>query len=191
MESKNIFEMLPEQDSSEDEQKQKEKQKQKKQKERQDFQEKKKFAETQQKTIKGDAKKPAGYKSDQQKKQEKKISSDPHPLDRRSGTGRGKELKKQGGGAGNWGNTKDMVEEDKYVRKDETEQVESEEAKEEEKEALTLDDYMSKYKVEEKEEEKKKDIDLTQFIKEGCLVCLLYTSPSPRDRQKSRMPSSA
>ena len=25
----------------------------------------------------------------------------------------------------------------------------------------------------------------------GLLVCLLYTSPSPRDRQKSRMPSSA
>ena len=25
----------------------------------------------------------------------------------------------------------------------------------------------------------------------GCSVCLLYTSPSPRDRQKSRMPSSA
>ena len=24
-----------------------------------------------------------------------------------------------------------------------------------------------------------------------CLDCLLYTSPSPRDRQKSRMPSSA
>ena len=24
-----------------------------------------------------------------------------------------------------------------------------------------------------------------------CMVCLLYTSPSPRDRQKSRMPSSA
>ena len=24
-----------------------------------------------------------------------------------------------------------------------------------------------------------------------CDVCLLYTSPSPRDRQKSRMPSSA
>ena len=24
-----------------------------------------------------------------------------------------------------------------------------------------------------------------------CRVCLLYTSPSPRDRQKSRMPSSA
>ena len=26
---------------------------------------------------------------------------------------------------------------------------------------------------------------------EGDQVCLLYTSPSPRDRQKSRMPSSA
>ena len=26
---------------------------------------------------------------------------------------------------------------------------------------------------------------------EGANTCLLYTSPSPRDRQKSRMPSSA
>ena len=26
---------------------------------------------------------------------------------------------------------------------------------------------------------------------EGVNICLLYTSPSPRDRQKSRMPSSA
>ena len=25
----------------------------------------------------------------------------------------------------------------------------------------------------------------------GYMICLLYTSPSPRDRQKSRMPSSA
>ena len=31
--------------------------------------------------------------------------------------------------------------------------------------------------------------DLTNSIKER--GCLLYTSPSPRDRQKSRMPSSA
>ena len=28
-------------------------------------------------------------------------------------------------------------------------------------------------------------------IKQMLLDCLLYTSPSPRDRQKSRMPSSA
>ena len=36
---------------------------------------------------------------------------------------------------------------------------------------------------------------LTLFAAQGCKapkqVCLLYTSPSPRDRQKSRMPSSA
>ena len=29
------------------------------------------------------------------------------------------------------------------------------------------------------------------FANAGANVCLLYTSPSPRDRQKSRMPSSA
>ena len=28
-------------------------------------------------------------------------------------------------------------------------------------------------------------------MKPGYYICLLYTSPSPRDRQKSRMPSSA
>ena len=35
----------------------------------------------------------------------------------------------------------------------------------------------------------------TNFVKVrlggACSTCLLYTSPSPRDRQKSRMPSSA
>jgi hypothetical protein len=29
------------------------------------------------------------------------------------------------------------------------------------------------------------------FDVESLILCLLYTSPSPRDRQKSRMPSSA
>ena len=29
------------------------------------------------------------------------------------------------------------------------------------------------------------------FYAATCLVCLLYTSPSPRDRTRSRMPSSA
>ena len=32
---------------------------------------------------------------------------------------------------------------------------------------------------------------LPQFLYEYNQGCLLYTSPSPRDRQKSRMPSSA
>ena len=33
--------------------------------------------------------------------------------------------------------------------------------------------------------------DLAMLMVESCRSCLLYTSPSPRDRQKSRMPSSA
>ena len=33
--------------------------------------------------------------------------------------------------------------------------------------------------------------DKYQFESDPKLLCLLYTSPSPRDRQKSRMPSSA
>ena len=32
---------------------------------------------------------------------------------------------------------------------------------------------------------------VTGKVKPGSKACLLYTSPSPRDRQKSRMPSSA
>ena len=32
---------------------------------------------------------------------------------------------------------------------------------------------------------------LSLFTSPDTLICLLYTSPSPRDRQKSRMPSSA
>ena len=34
------------------------------------------------------------------------------------------------------------------------------------------------------------DMLLVEYVKQG-IPCLLYTSPSPRDRQKSRMPSSA
>ena len=33
--------------------------------------------------------------------------------------------------------------------------------------------------------------DMEQEFAESGITCLLYTSPSPRDRQKSRMPSSA
>ena len=35
------------------------------------------------------------------------------------------------------------------------------------------------------------DTTLTEFDRQTAKGCLLYTSPSPRDRQKSRMPSSA
>ena len=33
--------------------------------------------------------------------------------------------------------------------------------------------------------------EFTRFVNTASESCLLYTSPSPRDRQKSRMPSSA
>ena len=35
------------------------------------------------------------------------------------------------------------------------------------------------------------ELDGEAFSQDECDTCLLYTSPSPRDRQKSRMPSSA
>ena len=34
-------------------------------------------------------------------------------------------------------------------------------------------------------------IPLITFLRPGIITCLLYTSPSPRDRTRSRMPSSA
>ena len=34
-------------------------------------------------------------------------------------------------------------------------------------------------------------IQASRPLRDGVIACLLYTSPSPRDRQKSRMPSSA
>ena len=37
--------------------------------------------------------------------------------------------------------------------------------------------------------EKEAELDRNAFLQ--LFTCLLYTSPSPRDRQKSRMPSSA
>ena len=35
------------------------------------------------------------------------------------------------------------------------------------------------------------DFSLVRDLDPETMICLLYTSPSPRDRQKSRMPSSA
>ena len=43
----------------------------------------------------------------------------------------------------------------------------------------------------EKKEEEKKEEEEGKKKKEEEKDCLLYTSPSPRDRHRSRMPSSA
>ena len=72
-----------------------------------------------------------------------------------------------------------------------------------------VSDYISQIKIENKKyvgvcrsEKKNCDINikldiskdngkLKELIAEKSIVCLLYTSPSPRDRTRSRMPSSA
>ena len=54
-------------------------------------------------------------------------------------------------------------------------------------------------KIKELAEDKEEQMEIfSTFVRLGILIwsggiltCLLYTSPSPRDRQKSRMPSSA
>ena len=45
--------------------------------------------------------------------------------------------------------------------------------------------------IRECEREKRFDKEFVEPARSVYITCLLYTSPSPRDRQKSRMPSSA
>ncbi|CAK71150.1 unnamed protein product (macronuclear) [Paramecium tetraurelia] len=52
----------------------------------------------------------------------KGISSDPHPKDRESGTGRGKEMRKNGTGKNNWGTYQDDMK-DYGVDEDEQEDI--------------------------------------------------------------------
>lgn len=83
----------------------------------------------------------------------KGVPAEPHPLDRRSGTGIGKESKKGGAGSRNWGSEKDEVKnvlEDKYeVKEKEPENKESElpevkeEPKPDEPQYMTIEDYYS------------------------------------------------
>lgn len=102
--------------------------------------------------------------------QGKARQEDSHPYDRRPGTGRGREFRKDGAGRGNWGNEK------KFYKKDEEEEPknEGEEEKEEgegateepakeekaepeppressqdreEKKGMTLEDYMATRKM--------------------------------------------
>ena len=40
-------------------------------------------------------------------KKDKKVTSEPHPQDKHSGTGRGKEMRKGGAGKANWGTMED------------------------------------------------------------------------------------
>ena len=51
--------------------------------------------------------------------------------------------------------------------------------------------YLGRWKIKKDAEEAKLDGPWVRPVASYCTHCLLYTSPSPRDRQKSRMPSSA
>ena len=47
-------------------------------------------------------------------------------------------------------------------------------------------------KIKELAEDKEEQMEIfSTFVRLGILICLLYTSPSPRDKRLSRMPSSA
>ena len=54
---------------------------------------------------------------------------------------------------------------------------------------LCAKDLCKTYVIDKRQNNVLKNVNLE--VNEGEMVCLLYTSPSPRDRQKSRMPSSA
>eukprot|EP00828_Plagiopyla_frontata_P048725 TRINITY_DN944_c0_g1_i6.p1 TRINITY_DN944_c0_g1~~TRINITY_DN944_c0_g1_i6.p1 ORF type:complete len:438 (-),score=119.70 TRINITY_DN944_c0_g1_i6:72-1226(-) len=182
--NQNIFEMLSDNEDSENEEKIAKEKELKKQKAKQQKEEKLLIAKNAEKIGKPEAQHQDHPKG---KPVSKKVTEEPHPLDRRSGTGRGQELKKRGGGAGNWGNYKDELKvqgQIEYVPKQEQQQEQKEqkeiEPKEEqkiEKVELTLDDYKKKYQMEEqaaqeKKEKEKKEIDISQFKKEGCTLVI-------------------
>lgn len=80
-------------------------------------------------------------------------------FERRSGTGRGKETSKQGGGARNWGNQSDKTElvaeaevQEKTVSDEEVAVVVEEVVEEEEEVQFSLDEYLAKKKAERKGE---------------------------------------
>ena len=55
-----------------------------------------------------------------------------------------------------------------------------------------MDHYLrNKEKIKQKARERYREQKRNELYEKKANACLLYTSPSPRDRQKSRMPSSA
>jgi len=119
-------------------------------------------------------------KEHQQKEEEKTHEKQERPahrqFDRRSGTGRGKEVKKSGGGRGNWGTEDD-------VQKSITDQTETE-TKEEttttqvEVKVETTEAQPSEQKEEVKEEEEDNTKTLDEFL--GGIKKPVFSLPPPR-----------
>ena len=56
---------------------------------------------------------------------------------------------------------------------------------------MNIIEFRDFYRSELKKTNKESDYIFKILLKELCNICLLYTSPSPRDVEESRMPSSA
>ena len=55
----------------------------------------------------------------------------------------------------------------------------------------TVNDYHKQVIIIEPISNENKDLNIDKFFSNDLFLCLLYTSPSPRDKRQSRMPSSA
>eukprot|EP00828_Plagiopyla_frontata_P030356 TRINITY_DN3952_c0_g2_i18.p2 TRINITY_DN3952_c0_g2~~TRINITY_DN3952_c0_g2_i18.p2 ORF type:complete len:204 (-),score=71.68 TRINITY_DN3952_c0_g2_i18:66-677(-) len=118
-----------------------------------------------------------GGNKQKQPQKPKGVSAEPHPLDRRSGTGMGKEPKKQGGGGGNWGSYKDELKmQDSADKHDLFKDSPKKDEKYEEKQAKTFDEYQNEQQwvvvggkgqgQESKEEQMKKVLEIEKMAKE-------------------------
>jgi hypothetical protein len=82
------------------------------------------------------------YKHPKESKPDRKVSSEPHPKDRQSGTGRGREMRKGGQGKANWGTYKDDLKENN----DNEENPANVEEEEEVDDSVTLSELMNQRK---------------------------------------------
>lgn len=103
-------------------------------------------------------------------KPDRKVSSDPHPKDKQSGTGRGREMRKGGQGKSNWGTYKDDLRDEEQVGEN-NQQPEEEEVDD----SVTLSELMKQRQQRSLQASKQelvikneKELDLTTFKKEKC-----------------------
>ena len=73
------------------------------------------------------------------------------------------------------------------MAKNKIERIDQEIAKVREK----IAEYQEKLKALEVQKTEAENLEIVQMVRALRMTCLLYTSPSPRDRTRSRMPSSA
>lgn len=125
----------------------------------------------------------------------KGVPAEPHPMDRKSGTGRGKEVSKSGAGRRNWGTPSDDLNEDKVERVEEREKTKEEnleeiqeEPQKKEVEEYTLEEYYNKRNIKhEAKEEPKKDVKKVDYS-QGKLEGLEIVKPKEVVADKGKNP---